>query len=185
MNEFKIAFSTELCRNETSEVAGILEDEVSKLTYSIFTLQKIFEWSEWYIILGDVAYKFTFDEIPLIWDKIPKNLKQVVSNDLDSIWFTFVEQGNDKALVVEKSTPDHLLVSLIGTKYNPLYAKYAYSNGYSLDDLAPQRVRVSKQYFVNEWRNFVLHTLHILIEHKLIDEDEPSVKEFLNQIPIQ
>src|SRR5688572_21403521 len=126
MNEFKITFSSELIKSKYHQSPGILEDEVSRLTYAIFKLAKDYEQSQWNIVLGSQEYLFYFDEIPLIWNRLPEKLNQIVKMSLDTVWLTFVQQGNDKAIVVEKTQTDDLLVSIIGTQYNSLYRKYIY-----------------------------------------------------------
>jgi hypothetical protein len=184
MSEFEIVFPMQLEKYKYYMPIDTLKDDLPNIIYAELEFDELYLDSPWYIWLGGEEYYFEVGDISYIWDKLPTLLNQCVDPNPDMVMFGFNAQGTDTRLIVEKATAIEFYVSVISPRTHPNYWDYVLRDS-TLDDLKLQRIIVPKQHFLHEWRTFADTMIRLLVEHNLIDPDDPSIHEYLAQFPTE
>lgn len=175
MGRFEVIFPVELREPVAFDPSFYLREDFSNLGYAIMQLKDIYWGSLWQINLGEKEFQFRIEDMGLIWDDIPALLQKIASSEHQVVWFDMIEC---ETLIVAEPRVEDVLVSIVQEGFWSLYR-----NQCLLDDVSPERVRVTKQEFFQEWRDFAEAVISLAIEYDLIDQNDESIAEYMNQIP--
>jgi hypothetical protein len=167
MTTFNIYLADKLETNKHYQKPEFEEAEISKFYYALLDFTEMYKFSEWGIILDGHEFKFNLKELRLIWEDIPQTLSKV-SNSISASLGIFA-QGYNKLIIMEPM-PDKLVKVSVVDYLNPNYL-----NGLSFV--------ISKQEYINTWKDFLEKIIALLIEENYLESEEESIQAYLNQIP--
>jgi len=164
---FRIVLPGKL-REPIAEPLPVLRDELSNLTYAIRLLEEVYWASLWHIFIQEDRYDLCIEDVLCVWEEIPALLQQTLNPDEPPAMFYFYEQGVEMAILAKVVSPDEVSLSV---------ERYAKKPRTSKDYRVP-----GKQFF-DEWSQFVDTMIQLLVENYFIENDDPSIREYLDRMP--